>query len=407
MFKKTLLKLIKSYIRGKLKTEGYWKNGGPIILQDIKYPHLIADDWVIIRTVYAGICGSDMTEVKLQGSLDNPLQSFISFPQVMGHEAVGIVEEVGNKCTKLRKGDRVVVNPWFSCEPRGIEQLCPRCEKGDNKHCHNYKIGNLPTGMHLGVTSGYGCFSPFFAVHESQCFFLPEEISFKQAVFADPFSVAFHSILTLHPKPSSKIIVYGLGVIGLLTILCLKKVFKVEHVAAIGRYNFQKELALKIDTNRVFLTKDECLIEEIANYYEFSLYKPKKGLKWSLDGVDGIIDTIASANTLEIGVRVLKSQGKLVFLGVSPPRRFENTPHYFKELEIIGSNAFGFETFLNKNKHAFDFFLEFLERGIIDVSWLITHYFQLEEYQNAFSALTNKGESHAVKVLFKFNKIRE
>ena len=51
-----------------------------------------------------------------------------------------------------------------------------------------------------------------------------------------------------------------------------------------------------------------------------------------MDGVDGVIDTIGSADTLEAGMRFLRTQGRLVFTGVSTPKRCENTPHYFKEL---------------------------------------------------------------------------
>jgi D-arabinose 1-dehydrogenase-like Zn-dependent alcohol dehydrogenase len=77
------------------------------------------------------------------------------------------------------------------------------------------------------------------------------------------------------------------------------------------------------------------LIKEIAEYTKSELFIPDHGLIWTMDGVDGIIDTIASKDTLEIEMRTLKTQCKLVFLGVSTPKRFENTPHYFKELEII------------------------------------------------------------------------
>ena len=149
-FKK--LKLMKGFIRGKINSKGSWKSGGPVSLKNIPYPKLIAEDWVIVKTVFCGICGSDMTELKLKGSFDNPIRSLISFPQIMGHEPVGIIESVGLKVEKFKKGDRVVISPWFSCEPRGILPICSRCSIGDYKHCQNFQRGNLPKGMHLGVT---------------------------------------------------------------------------------------------------------------------------------------------------------------------------------------------------------------------------------------------------------------
>jgi threonine dehydrogenase-like Zn-dependent dehydrogenase len=196
--------------------------------------------------------------------------------------------------------------------------------------------------------------------------------------------------------------VYGLGIIGLLTIICLKSIFKVKHITGIGRYQFQKDLAVELGADHIFLSSGNELIEEVAAYHDVELYTPDRGLKWMLDGVSGIIDTITSAESFEIGERILTTQGKLVFLGVSTPKRFENTLHYFKELEVIGSNAFSVEYFQNKSKHAFEFYLGFLSEGLIDTQMLITHKFPLTQYRKAFNALSNKGETHAIKVVFEF-----
>jgi threonine dehydrogenase-like Zn-dependent dehydrogenase len=402
MFEMRLGKLIKAYFRGRRKVSGYWKKGGPISIKEIPIPKLIADDWVLVKTAYCGICGSDMKELTLSGARDNPLRSLISFPQIMGHEPVGIIEKIGSKVKKLNLGDRVAISPWLPCKPRGIVPECFRCQQGDYTHCENFQNGNLPSGMHLGATSGLGGFATYIAVHESQCFIIPENVSFDQAVLADPFSVAFHSCLILDPNPEAIIIVYGLGIIGLCTILCLKKIFNVKQILAIGRYKFQKDVAEKIGADYVFMSNGIELIEEISQYLNIELFTPNIGYKWAIDGVDGIIDTIASAETLEIGIRILHTQSKLVFLGVSTPKRTENTPHYFKELQIIGSNAFSIEYFKGERKHAFDFFLKFLKDKKIYPSSFITHKFPIENYQEAFNVLANKKSSHAIKVLFDF-----
>lgn len=403
-FEMAPVKLIKSYLRGLINPNGYWKPGTAVGIKTTPVPELAAHDWVIIKTRYCGICGSDMMEVTLSGAIDNPLQSLISFPHIMGHEIVGVVEEAGKDVTSIKKGDRVCVTPWLPCKPRGIEPECPRCREGDYKHCRNFRRGIMPPGMHLGVATGYGGFAPYVAVHESQCFTIPDRVDFEEAVLADPFSVAFHSCLLLDPKPESLILVYGLGILGLMSVVCLKRIFNVEQVVAVGRYPFQREGAIKLGAEHVFNTSGPALVEEVAAYTNAELYTPQKGSKWTMDGVDGIIDTVASAETLEAGLRFLATQGKLVFTGVSTPKRYENTPHYFKELEVIGSNSFAVESFQGKKAHAFDFFMDFLTEGKIDLKAMVTHKYPLLEYDKAFNTLANKSKTCAVKVVFDFGE---
>ena len=61
---------------------------------------------------------------------ENPMKGFISFPHVMGHEVVGTVVEVGPAAGDLAPGERVVLNPWLTCAPRGIDPVCPACAAG-------------------------------------------------------------------------------------------------------------------------------------------------------------------------------------------------------------------------------------------------------------------------------------
>ena len=64
-------------------------------MQEVSEPGLPADDWVVIKARYCGICGSDYKQVFLEGNRDNPITSLISFPQILGHEVVGTIERAG------------------------------------------------------------------------------------------------------------------------------------------------------------------------------------------------------------------------------------------------------------------------------------------------------------------------
>jgi threonine dehydrogenase-like Zn-dependent dehydrogenase len=99
---------------------------------------------------------------------------------------------------------------------------------------------------------------------------------------------------------------------------------------------------------------------------------------------------------------VLAERGRLVQLGVSSPGRFEWTPWYFKELQLIGSNAFGVETFEGQTKHAYEHFFDLILAGRLDLSGLLTHQFRLEEWREAFTAIVHQGETGAIKVAFDY-----
>ena len=119
-----------------------------------------------------------------------------------------------------------------------------------------------------------------------------------------------------------------------------------------------------------------------------------------MGGVDVVYDTVTSPGTLEVDVRVTRSRGKIVALGVEPPKRFEWTPLYFKELALIGSNAFAVEEFEGRRQHAFEWYFEWLREGRIDATPIISHRFGLDDYREAFMTCLEQGRSGAVKVLF-------
>jgi len=64
-------------------------------LREIAEPSLPAEDWVVATTRLCGLCGSDYKQVFMNGALDNPMTAMISWPQVLGHEVVGVIDELG------------------------------------------------------------------------------------------------------------------------------------------------------------------------------------------------------------------------------------------------------------------------------------------------------------------------
>ena len=404
VFENSLPRLAATRLLGLLTPRAFVGPTSPMRLLEIPEPALPADDWVVLRTRLCGLCGSDYKQVFLSGSFDNPMTAMISFPQVLGHEVVATVERVGPAVSRRRPGERVVLNPWLSCATRGLEP-CTWCRQGELAQCENFTRGSITPGIHTGNSSqATGGFAPLLPAHESQCIPVPDDVSDEQAVLADPFSVSLHSILHTPPPAQGTALVYGCGTLGLLTVAILRALHPTVRVLAVARFEHQARLARALGAERVLPHRPTgALVEGVAQATGAAQLAPWRGLPMLNGGVDVVYDTVGAPETLEVGVRVTRSRGRISVTGVEAPRRFEWTPLYFKELSVVGSNAFGVEEWEGRRQHAMEWYFELVRTRRVDVTPILTHRFALQDYRQAFLACADQGRSGAVKVLFDYS----
>jgi threonine dehydrogenase-like Zn-dependent dehydrogenase len=366
----------------------------------------IRPDWVVTRPILAGVCGSDAKLVMgdfSDGDVDNPMAAFSSIPHVPGHEVVAEVVSLGPAAKGLEPGQRVVLNPWLTCGPRGIDPVCPACAVGDLSLCHSFTIGPIGPGVHIGVTTGApGAWADLLAAHDSMLIPVPDSITNEQAVLADPFAVSMHAIVRHPPPPGGRALVYGAGALGVTSVAALKALYPDVAVAVVARFEAQKALAYKFGADLVVNHEPRLdLIQALADWSGGVLHMPFDGLPVAKPGgINVVYDTIARPETLEVGVRVLAERGTLVQTGVSTPGRYEWTPIYFKELTLAGSNAFGFEDIEGTRKHAIAHYLDLVEAGRINLDGMLTHRFPLEGWWDALRALAHQETSGAIKIAF-------
>ena len=284
-----------SALLGRLDKRFFFGPFSPAVLTDIPDPELPADDWVVIRTQLCGICGSDYKQMFLNGSMDNPMTAIISFPQVLGHEVVGTIVKAGPGVTTRKVGDRVVLNPWLSCGPRGITPPCPECQQGQFSICRNFALGRIPPGIHTGNSSkATGGFAPFVPAHESMCIPIPDGVSDEQAVLADPFSVSLHGILKRPPTKGAPVLVYGCGTLGLLAIAIVRHVHPDSKVFAVARFPHQERLARQFGAHVVLPHEPVAdLVTRVGAETGAQIMKPWFGLPWLYGGgIDVVYDTV-------------------------------------------------------------------------------------------------------------------
>jgi threonine dehydrogenase-like Zn-dependent dehydrogenase len=399
-FRIELPRLAFAKVLGSVWPRAYVSGLGAVSFEKVDEPKPHGDDWVMVQPALAGICGSDVMQVFLAAASDNPLSAVVSAPHVMGHEVVGTVVEVGRAVKSFKKDDRVAVSPWLPCSTRGLPP-CPQCARGDYPLCSNFFDGKLAKGMHLGNCRDVGGgFAETMCLHESMLFPIPEGVGFDDAVLADPFAVALHAVLRAPPGPGETVLVYGCGSLGLMTIHLLSVLFPSVTILAVDTKKRLAPMVERLGAKKLFTSRGKELVAEIGEYVKAPMRKPFFGMPWLQTGIDKIYDAVGSPSTLEVGVRIVRPRASIVMVGVAEPKRFEWTPLYFKEIALLGSNAYGMETLDGKRAHAIEHYLDLLAKKKLDYSGMVTHRFPLEKFGDAFMAVYDKHRSGAIKVLF-------
>jgi threonine dehydrogenase-like Zn-dependent dehydrogenase len=379
----------------------------PMKLVDMDEPGFLLPDWVVTKPRLTGICGSDSKQVFMDWgevrSPDNPMKAFFSLPQVLGHEVVADVVAVGPEAEGLAIGDRVVLNPWLSCGPRGVTPLCPACQIGDFSLCYSFGVGPIEPGIHIGTSkSGNGGYAELMPAHDSQLFKVPDNVPDELAVFADPFAVSLHSITRHPPAPGGKVMVYGAGALGTCATAILRALYPDVEVLVVARFDGQAEMARKLGATVIGHTPALKVIEEAAAW-SGGVLRDSDGLPMAFPGfIDVVYDTVGKQETFEVGTRVLKARGTLVKAGVHGPTWWEDTPLYFKEISMVGSNAFGFEEVEGVRKHGIAHYLELVSSGRVDLTGMLTHRFELDKWRDAFTTIATQDTTGAIKVAFDF-----
>lgn len=159
---------------------------------DVEKPSITEHDNVLVRMTAAGICGSDI-------GIYHGTNAAATYPRIIGHEIVGVVEETGPGVTSVKKGDRVIVNQVVSCGH------CYPCSLGRGNVCDNLKV----RGVHID-----GGYREFLVVPDSDCYLLPDSLSDRDAVMIEPTTIAIQSCSRAELTAEDTLLLYGYGSLG-------------------------------------------------------------------------------------------------------------------------------------------------------------------------------------------------
>ena len=375
----------------------------PVALRDIPEQRLPNQRWLRIAPRLTGICGSDLATICAKGT--PYLAPVTSMPFVLGHEVVGTVTEVGREVQRVNIGDRVVLHPALGCRVRGIAPSCDSCGEGRDALCRNVARGCIAPGIQTGYCRDTGGgFSGNFVAHESQAYRVPDEIPDQAAVLIEPFACALHGALRVTPEPGQTVFVIGAGSIGLLTVAALRATGCKARLIVSARYDHQRRLARDLGA-------DEFLDARGAWKGRYPLWagalgaevmRPEIGKPMVIGGADVVFDCIASAASIDDGLRFTRSGGTFVLVGMpGMPSGVDWTSMWFKELTVRSAYAYGPEGTGDARRDTFDLAIDLMQTWGDRLAPMVGTPFALSDYRAALAAALNTGRSGAIKTVFK------
>lgn len=386
---------------GKVLTAQLWSGRSCTFVEDGPIPLLPGPDWVRIKTRLGGICGSDLGVIRLNTS---PYYSAItSFPYTFGHENVGVIAEMGPAVTGWQPGERVVVEPLLWCRPRGFEELCEFCSRGEINRCKRTNDGVLAPGLLIGACRDTGgSWSPYFVAHQSQMYRVPEHLSDENALLVEPFAVGLHPALQHLPADDETVLILGAGTIGLATLAALRALGSQAHILVAARYAFQAEAAKRLGASDVIRGD---LYAEIARRTGGAGLKPIIGKQVLTGGVDRTFECVGSDSALDDALRLTRPGGTVVLVGVPGiAKNVDWTSIFLKELRVVAAYTYHrAEQFEGRTWSTFELAIDLMASGKVDLGWMVTHRIKLDEYDRAFKLLGQKGNSGVIKAAFEFD----
>ncbi len=383
---------------------------GGLAMAETPQPGLPGPDWVLMRTLLGGICGTDLAIIAKKQPPNSILQAFSSWPMVLGHENVAVVEDVGIAVDRNWVGRRVCVEPTLSCVPRGITPLCHCCQVGQFGACENFGAAGagkykLPAGTSIGYNSRTGgSLGQFFVAHVSQLVPLDDRISDELAVLTDPLACSLHAVLRADLFSAKRILIYGSGVLGLGVVAALRAVGYAGSIDALDRAAYLGDLAKRLGANDFVRLgrKDADRFAEIGRRTGGAVHRVRMGNFMLAGGYDIVFDCVGSRQSIEECLKWTTARGQMIMVGTGHGGGVDLTPIWFRELHVVGAYGRQIEEFQGRKIGTYQLVHELILAGKLNVRAMLTNTFRIEQYHHAFETALWKGKRKAIKVALDF-----
>jgi len=329
--------------------------------EEVPDPEIIADGDAIVRVDAATICGTDLHILK--GDVPEVHQG-----RILGHEAVGTIEEVGEGVHTLAPGDRVLVSCISACG------TCRYCREGRYGQCLG--SGGWVLGHKIDGTQAEYVRVPF--ADTSTCL-VPDGVSDEEILMlADVLPTGYEvGVLNGRVSPGDVVAVVGAGPVGLAAITGAQ-LLSPSHIVAIDLSDARLEAAKQFGADVT-----------VNNYRENPL-RVIRDLTGRL-GADVSIEAVGVPDTFELAVKLVRPGGRIANVGVhGGPARLDLEHEWIRDITITTGLVDTFST---------PTLLRLVTSGQINAKRFITHHFGLDEFDQAYDVFGRSAETGALKVV--------
>jgi L-iditol 2-dehydrogenase len=346
-------------MKGKMKAAVLHK---PLDLrvEEVSIPQIGSNE-VLVKMKRVGVCGSDI-HYYLEGSIGSLI---VKKPLILGHECAGEIVEKGDEVKNFRIGQRVVIEPGFTCGK------CEYCKTGRYNLCREVKFYAAPPYD--------GAFAEFVSAPEQNVFVMPDEMSFEEGAMIEPLAVGMMAAKMGEVTAHDTVAVLGAGPIGQMALQAAKT-YGVLETFVTDVVDYRLEYAKKYGAKEVVNASKENMVEKIIELTDNK-------------GVDVVIEASGASQSIQQSIDIVRLGGRIVLVGY-PPKDVQMplSNVIAKELRIQG---------IHRYANVYPTAIKAVSSGKAVVKPFVTNVFPLEQIKEAFEVNINKtGNPMKIQITF-------
>ncbi len=322
-------------------------------LAEVPRPSIKKDTDVLLKIEMVGVCGSDVHYYET-GRIGSQV---VEYPYLVGHECAATVKAIGGAVTRLKVGERVVVDPAVSCHE------CDQCRMGRENTCRKLRFLGTPG-------QGDGCLCEYIVMPQESCFAADGLVTLEQGVLCEPFAIGVYSVKQAQMPENAKIAILGSGPIG-LSCMVAARLQKTEAIYMTDKLEYRMQIAREAGATWVGNPERQNIVEAVAEQQPL--------------GLDVVYECAGQQDTFDEGVELLRPGGRLILVGIPQLERVSFVIDKIRRKEITIVN-------IRRQNGCTQTAIDLIASGKAEVDFMITHRFKLAQAKEAFDMVAGYSD---------------